>query len=100
MYNSYKIPFIPSGTCPESLLSIASGSEFGIMPDFAAINISSYVGCVGFSLAKANPTSIQIPRTSVAMTADYCHLGEMSTVSIERWNESVTGLQCLCFLVT
>ena len=99
MYNSYKIPFIPSGTCPESLLSIASGSEFGIMPDFAAINISSYVGCVGFS-EKANTTSIQIPRTSVAMTADYCHLGEMGTVSVERWNESVTGLQCLCLLVT
>ena len=100
MYNSYKIPFIPSGTCPESLRSIASGSEFGIMPDFAANNISSYVGCVGFKLAKANPNSIQIPRTSVAMTADYCHLGEMGTVSGERWNGSVTRLQCLCLLVT
>ena len=97
MYNSYKIPFIPSGTCPESLLSIASGSEFGIMPDFAAINISSYVG---FSLAKANPTRIHIPRTCVAMTTDYCHLREMGTVSGERWNESVTRLQCLCLLVT
>ena len=97
MYNSYKIPFIPSGTCPESLLSIASGSEFGIMPDLAAINISSYVG---FSLAKANPTSIQITRTCVAMTTDYCHLREMGTVSGERWNGSVTRLQCLCLQVT
>ena len=70
------------------------------MPDFAAINISSYVGCVGFSLAKANPTSIQIPRTCVAMTTDYCHLREMGTVSGERWNESVTRLQCLCLQVT
>ena len=69
------------------------------MPDFAAINISSYVGCVGFSLAKANPTRIHIPRTCVAMTTDYCHLREIGTVSGERWNERVTRLQCLYLLV-
>ena len=79
MYNSYKIPFIPSGTCPESLLSIASGSEFGIMPDLAAINISSYVG---FSLAKANPTSIQITRTCVAMTTAYSGRWAQSVVNV------------------
>ena len=67
------------------------------MPDFARINISSYVG---FSLAKASPTRIHIPRTRrVAMTTDYCHLREMGTVSGERWNERVTRLQCLCLLV-
>ena len=82
MYNSYKIPFIPSGTCPESLLSGASGSEFGIMPDLAAINISSYVGCVGFSLAKANPTSIQITRTCVAMTTAYSGRWAQSVVNV------------------
>ena len=79
MYNSYKIPFIPSGTCPESLLSIATGSEFGIMPDLAAINISSYVG---FSLAKANPTSIQITRTCVAMTTAYSGRWAQSVVNV------------------
>ena len=79
MYNSYKIPFIPSGSCPESLLFGASGSEFGIMPDLAAINISSYVG---FSLAKANPTSIQITRTCVAMTTAYSGRWAQSVVNV------------------
>ena len=79
MNNSYKIPFIPSGTCPESPRSGPSGSEFGIMPDFAAINISSYVG---FSLAKANPTSIQITRTCVAMTTAYSGRWAQSVVNV------------------
>ena len=81
MNNSYKIPFIPSGTCPESPLSDASGSEFGIMPDLAAINISSYVG---FSLAKANTTRVQITRTCVAMTTALQDCG--------RWAQSVVNV--------